>query len=402
MEFLNAITAQEALEQVRSFPLPEPKSCTVKTEKALGRILAEDITAAEDIPPFPRSLVDGYAVMVKDTYGARETSPSFLYVVGQVRVGESAALPVREGEAVYIATGAMIPEGADGVVMQEYTRQTADAVEVTRPLRKGENIVFAGEDIRKGTTVLSRGTRLGPFDLGVLAALGVTEVEVFPRPRIGLISSGNEIVAIETKTLPPGTVRDINRYTIAGLLEQNGCDVDFLGIASDTIEDISEKLTRAQEYDLVLVEHEVGVRDHHLVAGVEGGHQRQEQSARHARCHDDVLAVDFPSSKIGRQFFSQLGDTPRRGVLVEALLGPVNGGLLDLRRDIEIGFADAQVDGVFCPLDHVEDLSYPGRSYLFQSVRKPHGAPPGRYSAAKLIGRQESRRKGEFPLQPLS
>jgi molybdopterin molybdotransferase len=254
MEFLNAITAQEALEQIRSFPLQELKSCTVATEKALGRVLAKDITAAEDIPPFSRSLVDGYAVMVKDTYGARETSPAFLYVVGQVAVGEASVLPVQEGQAIYIATGAMIPAGADGVVMQEYTRLASDAVEVTKTLRKGENIVFAGEDIRKDAMVLTKGTELGPFDLGVLSALGVKESEVFNKPRIGLISSGNEIVSIETALPPPGTVRDINRYAIAGLMERAGCEVNFLGIARDTIEDISEKLTRAAEdFDLILV-----------------------------------------------------------------------------------------------------------------------------------------------------
>jgi molybdopterin molybdotransferase len=253
MEFLKAITTQEALERIRSFPLQEPRSSTVETEKALGRVLAQDITAAEDIPPFARSLVDGYAVMVKDTYGSRETSPSFLYVVGQVGVGENAVLPVNEGESIYVATGAMIPEGADGVVMQEYTRRTSDAVEVTKTLRKGENIVFAGEDIRKGARILTRGTKLGPFDLGVLAALGIEKVRVFEKPRVALISSGNEIVGIETVTPPPGTVRDINRYTITGLVELSGGTVDFLGIASDTIEDISEILRKAEKFDLILV-----------------------------------------------------------------------------------------------------------------------------------------------------
>lgn len=253
MEFLNAITAQEALEQIRSFPLHNPKSCVVETEKALGRVLAGDITAAEDIPPFSRSLVDGYAVKVKDTYGARETNPAFLYVVGQVAVGEDSLMSVQEGQAIYVATGAMIPDGSDGVVMQEYTRLASDAVEITKTLRKGENIVFAGEDIRRNSIVLGKGTHLGPFDAGVLAALGVKEIEVFHRPRVGLISSGNEIVSIHTAAPPPGTVRDINRYTISGLLERLGCEVTFLGIARDTIEDISEKLTRGNEFDLILV-----------------------------------------------------------------------------------------------------------------------------------------------------
>ena len=120
--------------------------------------------------------------MVKDTYGARETSPAFLYVVGQVAVGEECHLSLNEGQAVYVATGAMIPAGSDGIVMQEYTRLTSDAVEVTKTLRKGENIVFAGEDIHADAVVLTKGTKLGAFDLGVLAALGVKEIQVFEKP----------------------------------------------------------------------------------------------------------------------------------------------------------------------------------------------------------------------------
>jgi molybdopterin molybdotransferase len=253
MEFLNAITAQEALEQIRSFPLQPSKSSVIETKKSLGRVLATDVKAAEDIPPFSRSLVDGYAVVAKDTYGAKETSPSFLFVIGQVAVGQDAPLPLHEGQAIYLATGAMIPAGADGVVMQEYTRVTSDAIEVTKALRKGENIVFSGEDIQREAVVLTKGTKLGPFDLGVLSALGIKEIEVFDRPRVGLISSGNEIVDIETVTPPPGTVRDINRYTITGLLDQIGCEVTFLGIARDTLEDISGKLKEAEAFDLILV-----------------------------------------------------------------------------------------------------------------------------------------------------
>ncbi len=253
MEFLNAITAQEALEQIRSFPLHQSRSSAIETGKALGRVLAADVKAAENIPPFSRSLVDGYAVVAKDTYGAKETSPAFLSLIGQVAVGEDATLSLHEGQTIYLATGAMIPAGTEAVVMQEYTRVTSDAVEVTKALRKGENIVFAGEDIQRETVVLTKGTRLGPFDLGVLSALGVTKVEVFDKPRVGLISSGNEIVDIETASPPPGTVRDINRYAITGLLEQTGCDVTFLGIARDTLDDISEKLKKAEEFDLILV-----------------------------------------------------------------------------------------------------------------------------------------------------
>ena len=124
----------------------------VRIDEALGRILAEEIVASEDIPPFARSLVDGFAVRVKDIYGAKETTPALLVAKGEVKVGtRDGALKVRPGEAVYVATGAMLPEGADGVVMQEQTRQTGHDVEVTKTVYKGENICFQGEDIKKGS-----------------------------------------------------------------------------------------------------------------------------------------------------------------------------------------------------------------------------------------------------------
>ena len=224
----------------------------IRPDEALGRILAEEVVASEDIPPFARSLVDGFAVRVKDIYGARETTPALLVAKGEVKVGEETALLVRPGEAVYVATGAMLPEGADGVVMQEQTRQTGHDVEVTRTVYKGENICFRGEDIKKGSPVLAKGKKLSPFDIGVLAALGVTRVAVYPTPRVALISSGDEIVPVDV-TPPPGKVRDINRYTISGLMALASCSVLFMGIATDTIEDITQRLEAAKDSDLIVL-----------------------------------------------------------------------------------------------------------------------------------------------------
>jgi molybdopterin molybdotransferase len=252
MEFLTAVTSDEALRIIGSFPFPERKMADVRPDEALGRILAEEIVASEDIPPFARSLVDGFAVRVKDIYGARETTPALLVAKGEVKVGQETALLVRPGEAVYVATGAMLPEGADGVVMQEQTRQTGHDVEVTRTVYKGENICFRGEDIKKGSPVLAKGKRLSPFDIGVLAALGVTRVAVYPNPRVALISSGDEIVPVDA-TPPPGKVRDINRYTISGLMALASCSVRFMGIATDTIEDITQRLEAAKDSDLILL-----------------------------------------------------------------------------------------------------------------------------------------------------
>ena len=252
MEFLTAITSDVALRIIASFPLAERQTVEVPLEAAPDRVLAADIIAAEDIPPFSRSLVDGYAVKVKDTYGARESTPALLVPAGEVRVGEATEKRMGEGEAVYVATGAMLPEAADGVVMQEYVRRSADDLEVTRSLRRGENICFAGEDVRAGQVVLERGKGLTPFDIGVLAALGITRVSVYRQPEIGLISSGDEVVPVE-EAPPPGKIRDINTHTVSSLLMDKGCMVRFAGIARDAVRDVRDKLSMVRESDMILL-----------------------------------------------------------------------------------------------------------------------------------------------------
>ncbi len=252
MEFLTAVTSSEALGIIKSFPLPERQRLSIGIDEALGRVLAEEIVASEDIPPFARSLVDGFAVRAKDVYGAKETTPALLVAKGEVKVGQQTTLKVGPGEAVYVATGAMLPEGTDGVVMQEQTRQTAHDLEVTKKVHKGENICFQGEDITKGSVVLSPGKRLSAFDIGVLAALGIDEIAVYAIPKVALISSGDEIVPIDAFP-SPGKVRDINRYTISNLVVSAGCSLHFIGIANDTLDDVSAKLQEAGGFDLMIL-----------------------------------------------------------------------------------------------------------------------------------------------------
>ena len=251
MEFLKAVTAKEALGIIESFPL-EARTEEVSIDNACGRVVAEDVVSHEAIPSFSRSLVDGYAVIAKDTQGARETSPSFLKFSGEVRIGEEAAVNVSEGSCVLVSTGSMVPEGADGIVMQEYVRAMEGEVEVTRPIHKGENIIYTGEDVEPGAVVVPRGRRLGPFDIGVLAAIGAVSVVVRPRPRVALFSSGDEIVPVDEKPAS-GRIRDINRYTVTELFKRAGADVTFCGIARDSVEDISQKLSAAREYDLIAI-----------------------------------------------------------------------------------------------------------------------------------------------------
>ena len=147
MEFLKAVTAKEALGMINTFPVYLHTE-VIPLDDSLGRIVAEDIVAHENIPPFSRSLVDGFAIKVKDAQGAKETNPALLFYKGEIRIGEEAKAVLDEGSCIYISTGAMMPEGADGVVMQEYSRRMGDAVEITKTTHKGENICFIGEDIK--------------------------------------------------------------------------------------------------------------------------------------------------------------------------------------------------------------------------------------------------------------
>lgn len=251
MEFLKSVPASVAEEKLSSFPF-RPQEEVVLTDEALGRIAAEDLFSPEEIPPFSRSLVDGYAVKAKDTYGAKETMPLLLYLDGEVRVGEEAHLEVEKGHAVYVATGAMIPRGADSVVMQEYVRSMGAVIEVTRPAHEGENVIFRGEDIRKGERVIEKGGKLSALHLATLAALGVQAVRVYKIPRASYLSTGDEIVEIHESPVK-GKVRDVNRYLVSALLRKEGIPVTFLGIAKDRKDDLLKKLEAGLSSDLIVV-----------------------------------------------------------------------------------------------------------------------------------------------------
>ncbi|MDD5007524.1 MAG: molybdopterin molybdotransferase MoeA [Syntrophorhabdaceae bacterium] len=251
MEFLKAVSSQEALAIIDSFRA-DPVKETIGIDDALHRILAGDVVSPEDIPPFPRSLVDGFALKVKDIQGAKETNPSFLYIQGEIKIGEPADVELEDGKCVYLTTGAMIPEGADGVVMQEFVRTAGDAIEVTKTLHRGENICFQGEDIAKGRIVLQKGRKISAFDIGVLSVIGMSGVSVYKRPVAGIISTGDEIVSVE-ETPPFGKVRDINGHAIANILKGNGASCNFFGIGKDTVDSIAGKLQLTGECDLIIL-----------------------------------------------------------------------------------------------------------------------------------------------------
>ena len=214
--------------------------------KAHNRVLAQDIVSAMNIPPFSRSTVDGYAVKAADTFGASEDNDVSLRFCGSVAIGEAPAVTVEQGSAAEIVTGAPMPEGADAVVMVEYTSQEGEKVFVRRPVAKNTNFMAAGSDLRKGETVLKHGRVLGSHEIGALAAIGLTEVAVFKRPRVAVLSTGGEVVE-PGEVLPPGKIFDINAHTFSAAVIECGGEAINMGIVPDK----KDKLTAALRNALV-------------------------------------------------------------------------------------------------------------------------------------------------------
>ncbi|WP_134703922.1 gephyrin-like molybdotransferase Glp [Ammoniphilus sp. YIM 78166] len=245
MKFFNVKTVQETLSIIREYYKPFRKPVLVSLQDSLGRVLAEDVYSTENVPPFARSTVDGFAVLARDTYGASDSLPAFLDVTGRIEMGKAADLPLYEGQAQYIPTGGMLPPGADSIVMIEHVEELGNnLLNVYKQVAPGENIVQAGDDVREGELVMKAGRRLRPQDLGVLSSIGQTEVKVFPRPVVGILSTGDEIVPPEKKALSPGEVRDINGVTIGAAAGEYGAEVIYAGIVRD---DYEEFLQRAKE-----------------------------------------------------------------------------------------------------------------------------------------------------------
>lgn len=242
------------------------------TTEALGRVLAEELTAPESLPAFPRSTMDGYAVRASDTFGAGETLPAYLSVVGEVAMGRAADLEVGSGQAAVVHTGGMIPPGADAVVMIERTQKLDEAsIEVLRPVAPGENVILEGEDVKEGEPLLAPGHIIRPQDVGGLLALGITMVRVASRPRVAILSTGDEVVRPDA--LPAfGQVRDVNTYTVSALVRRAGGLPIEQGIVGDRFEALQETARKGlDEADALVISagSSVSVRD--LTARVVNG-----------------------------------------------------------------------------------------------------------------------------------
>lgn len=233
----------------------DPGTEEVKLDESVGRVLSSDIVSPMNSPPFNRSIKDGYAVRAEDVENASETSPAVLHVRGRIDIGKSPPGSVEIGTCLYIPTGGVLPEGADSVVMVEYTREEDGKVSISRAVTRGENIALAGSDIQNGELIIRKGTRIGPRELAVLSSLGISTLEVLGKIRIGIVSTGDELTE-PGKELQKGRIFDSNGRTIKSLVEQDGksFDVRLYGTLPDLEETMREKLGQySSENDILIV-----------------------------------------------------------------------------------------------------------------------------------------------------
>ncbi|HET6514793.1 MAG TPA: gephyrin-like molybdotransferase Glp [Thermodesulfovibrionales bacterium] len=261
----DAISVAEAQRRMMGHStLREPEALNLSVDHGYGRILSQDVFSPEDMPGFSRSTVDGYAVKSSDTFGASEGLPAYLTMAGEILMGEEPSFKQRKGTAVKISTGGMLPEGADAVVMLEHSQSVDNSlIEIFRPVGPRENVITAGEDMKKGDLLLKKGSILRPQDIAALAGVGAQSVMVYEKPRVSIISTGDEIVTIESP-LRPGQVRDINSFSLAGLIQEEGGVPVKKGILRDVYEEIRRAVQESlDECDMVLITggSSVGARD---------------------------------------------------------------------------------------------------------------------------------------------
>jgi molybdopterin molybdotransferase len=261
-EFLRVITADHLVQLLGQFA--RLSSERIALDESLDRILSEDIVAGEDLPEGARSTVDGFAVRAEDTFGASNAIPAFLDVAAAVSMGTMPDFEIRPGQAAQIPTGGFLPRGADAVVMVEYTNQAGpQSIEVTRPVTLRTNVLEKGEDAKAGQVLLSTGKRLRSQELGYLAALGFTHISAYRKPRVAIISSGDEVVPIE-KSPKPGQIRDANGHAIAGLVRASGAEPISLTIVPDNAEMLREAVQNGlAQSDVVVLSggSSIGMRD---------------------------------------------------------------------------------------------------------------------------------------------
>jgi len=258
--FRKLLTIEEAKTTIRQHFKPKPLGTEqVPLLQATGRILAENIIAQLNIPPFDRSTVDGYAVRAEDTFGAEETRPIQLELAGTINIGELPHVKITKGKAAEIVTGAPTPQGADAVVMTEHAERTDNTIRIYAPVVKDENIMKASSDIKKGQQLLTTCQPLGSREIGMIAAIGKPTIKVYKIPKVAVLSTGPEITE-PGKRLTPGKIYDINAYTLSSAVTEAGGSPLYLGVIQDNLQQLQRALKRGlAQADMVITSGGVSV-----------------------------------------------------------------------------------------------------------------------------------------------
>jgi molybdopterin molybdotransferase len=262
------LSVEEALERILSEIHPL-SAIQVPLAEAVGLVLAEDVIAGEDMPPFANSAMDGFALRSQDSQ-PRDGQPPRLRVTGSVAAGYVAEHAVEAGTAMRIMTGAPVPPGADAVIQIELTNYDGPQstwVEVLQAVAPGNNVRPAGEDMRSGQTILRQGSEIGPWEIGILATLGKAMVPVIRKPRVAILGTGDEVIEID-QPLAPGKIRNSNSYLLEAAVRHAGAQPIRLGVARDTVESLREKFSQAMDSDLILTSGGVSVGDFDLVKNI--------------------------------------------------------------------------------------------------------------------------------------
>jgi molybdenum cofactor synthesis domain-containing protein len=265
----DTIPLEEARQLIDDAMKPLARTESVSLEHANGRVLALDVTSDRDVPPFSRAGMDGYAVIAADTFGASRYEPKTLRVVETIYTGQVPTERVDRGAASEIATGAPMPDGADAVVMVEETERAGNEVRIFTPVYPRQNVGKQGADIVQGQTVLRRGDVLNPSRIGAIAALGLGEIDVFARPTIAILSTGNEIIAPGVP-LQPGQIYDINRYTLSTIIAEHGGVPVAHQTAQDTLADLEAAIDRCLNEDVMVFSGGSSVGERDLILDVIG------------------------------------------------------------------------------------------------------------------------------------
>jgi molybdenum cofactor synthesis domain-containing protein len=264
------IPLDEARQLIDEAIRPITRVESVALDEAAGRVLAREVVSGRDVPPFNRAGMDGYAVIAEDTFGASRYEPKTLRVIEKIYTGQVPTRRLSAGETAEIATGAPMPDGADAVVMVEETeRASSEEVRVFTPVYPRQNVGRRGADIVQGQAVLRTGDVLNPSRIGALAALGLTTVDVYERPRIAILSTGNEIVE-PGQPLQPGQIYDINRFTLSAVIGDHGGSPVPSQSAQDTLEDLERAMDRCLNEDVLVFSGGSSVGERDLILDVVG------------------------------------------------------------------------------------------------------------------------------------